>query len=168
MFRDVAAEKEWVTFTRFDNEGRTVLTAQPSAVSGYDEDKPDLMNLQGDDYQYLRDTEGLIEVMDYYTSTTANSSTPGGVAGYFHSSALRNGDQGDDVPQSDVDYIAHSAGAITVYETADQTAYAADDGTDERVTRSDYPGTAALLRSRLAPPRCRPSLETTVQAMLTR
>jgi hypothetical protein len=37
VFKDVTTSDEWITYHRYDADGRLILTANPSAVSGYDE-----------------------------------------------------------------------------------------------------------------------------------
>ena len=43
-----------------------MLQANPSAVSGYDETKPDLLNNQAGNYQYLKDAEGHDDVRAFF------------------------------------------------------------------------------------------------------
>ena len=38
---------------------------------------------QSGNYQYLRDSDGLTDVFEYYTSTTATDTSPGDVVGYL-------------------------------------------------------------------------------------
>src|SRR5207245_2898396 len=78
-----ASGLKWETFQKFDGSGRLILTAMPSAITGYDDTKADLLNSVNGNYQYMSDNSGLIYVQDYGTSTTATSSTPGDVIGYL-------------------------------------------------------------------------------------
>src|SRR5262249_45251326 len=77
--------RQWVTFNEYGFDGLISETAQPSAVTGYDEDSPDLLDfqLQSGLSPYLADSSGVIEVYDYYGTTTAAEDTPGWVAGYI-------------------------------------------------------------------------------------
>jgi hypothetical protein len=85
VYSDVAASgSKWDTFYKYDGSGRPILQAMPSAVTGYDDSKSDLLNFNSQTglYQYLSNTNGLIKITDWGTSTTATSSNPGDVIGY--------------------------------------------------------------------------------------
>lgn len=75
-------ETKWHTFTKYDEEGRVVMEANPSAVSGYSEAEPDLLDLDTvtGRYAFLRDTEGLITTKEYYASTAGTATTINGFA----------------------------------------------------------------------------------------
>src|SRR5207248_4288589 len=60
VYHDATTGQDWDTYYRYDGGGRVVLTAYPSAVTGYDETSPDLLVSVGGHYQYLSDTSGLI------------------------------------------------------------------------------------------------------------
>jgi hypothetical protein len=92
-------DKAYATYSRYDDQGRRILLAQPSAVATYlptdpsDESSyvnpapfesyPDLIGFNGSSYANLNPSAGLIEVTEYGTSTTANATTAGDVKGYF-------------------------------------------------------------------------------------
>jgi hypothetical protein len=103
--------QKWETFYKYDNQGRIVLTANPSAVSGYDETKADLLNNVAGHYQYLRDNQGEINLTDYYTATTATATTPGGAAGYVKDTKVQQGQLGTPILLSSTQYYAHTGGA---------------------------------------------------------
>src|SRR5262249_56383702 len=115
VYTETATSTKWLTFHKYDSQGREILLAHPSAVSGYDETKADLLNNQSGNYQYLRDSQGLIETTSYYTSTTATSSTAGGVTGYVYQTKVQRGETGTGILQSTTDYISRTDGSITVY-----------------------------------------------------
>ena len=145
VFRDVhdaanpALEgNEWCTFYKFDDEGRQILQAEPSAVTGYSELAADLLHSQNGNYQYLSDTTGLIHVTDYYTQTTAGASTPGGVAGYLQDQKLRQGELGADVWLGSQTYFAHTSSGASLYPVAEATVYANADGTGALTTSYSY------------------------------
>src|SRR5260370_41033531 len=104
VHHDVASGLSWETFNKFDGSGRLILTASPSAVTGYDETKADLLNYTNGSYQYLSNNSGLIAITDYYATTTATSSTAGGVAGYFEDTKIEEGQAGTPVLQHPVQY----------------------------------------------------------------
>src|SRR5688500_7023725 len=107
-----------MTFNKYDGDGRLVLTANPSAVSGYDDTKPDLLNNQSGNYQHLRDSQGLIQTSSYATSTTATTSAAGDVDGYLKEVKLQKGETGTGVLQASQTYIERTAGGATVFPTA--------------------------------------------------
>ncbi|MGL4550247.1 MAG: FG-GAP repeat domain-containing protein, partial [Gemmataceae bacterium] len=138
---------EWATFYKYDSSGRLVLTADPSAVSGYDESRPDLLNNQSGNYQYLRDAEGLVETTTYGSSTTATSSAAGDVDGYVKQTGLRRGETGTSVPQSLTQYVSRTDGTDTVYVAASETRYRNDDGTGAQETTTAYAWRSGTLQA---------------------
>src|SRR5207302_4629139 len=83
--------QKWQTFYAYDDAGRLIRKANPSAVTGYDESKRDLLDKESGHYQYLQDNQGEIELTDYYAVTTATPTTPGGVVGYYQATKLQQG-----------------------------------------------------------------------------
>ena len=76
----VSGSNNWENFTKYDPLGRVILTANPSALTGYDDRQADLLNSQGGTYYYMNNA-GLVRVFDYFSSpNTAGESTAGGVA----------------------------------------------------------------------------------------
>jgi RHS repeat-associated protein len=138
VYEDTAANLEFATFSKYDSVGRLVLRANPSAVSGYDETKADLLDNQSGNYQHLRDSQGLVETTSYYSSTTATSSTAGGVNGYLHQTHLKRGETGTDVLWRTADYFSRTDGSITVFPVASDTRYRNSDGTGGQTTSYAY------------------------------
>ena len=115
-------ERDWITFLKYDSDGRLILKANPSAVTGFDESKEDLLNETAGNYQYLSDSAGLINISEYYTSTTATTSVAGGVDGYLWKRSIKNGETGTAIPQTEVAYIKR----VGTYDTGtddDRTIY---------------------------------------------
>jgi YD repeat-containing protein len=138
VFKDTSSGNTWESYYQYDNSGRLVLTAQPSAVTGYDDTRPDLLNNQSGNYQYLSDNAGLVETASYYTSTTAGETTAGGVAGYVSQTALQQGELGTSVLQSQTQYFQHTGGGATVNPVATQTVYRNTNGTGAETTSYSY------------------------------
>jgi RHS repeat-associated protein len=138
VFHEQSSGRNWETFYQYDDQGRIILMANPSALNGFDETKPDLLNKQAGHYQYMHDDRGLITRTDYYTSTTAGETTPGGVAGYFQDEQLQRGQLGTPILQHSTQYFAHSGGGATVYPTATDTVYRKTDGTGAETTSYAY------------------------------
>jgi YD repeat-containing protein len=153
VYHDTASNLDWPTFYQYDNQGRLLLQADPSAVlppaqgDSYDR-HPDLLNDQGppNGYQYLARAAGQIMRWDYYTMTTAGDPAQGGqaggVAGYLQDTQLQRGQSGTPVPQEAWQYFRHQAAGATDVPVATDTVYGLDHGTaadysdrDPRTTR---------------------------------
>jgi RHS repeat-associated protein len=147
VFVDTTTNQQWETFYQYDSQGRVILMANPSAVTGYDDSHADLLNNQNGHYQYLSDNSGLITRYDYYTTTTAGETTPGGVAGYQQDTQIEHGQLGTPILQESMQYYAHSANGITVDPLANDTVYRNTDGTGAETTTYTYdwyPGTVQM------------------------
>jgi hypothetical protein len=142
--------KHWVDFYKYDNAGRLILHAYPSAILPDQSSPPkyyddtfqegasgnyasDLMKLVNGSYAYLSNSAGLIETTTYYTDTTATENQPGHAAGYVQYTLVQLGQvinpQYPPVPQTSTDYFAHTGGGTTIYPVADTTVYGLDHGT---------------------------------------
>ncbi|WP_162668091.1 polymorphic toxin-type HINT domain-containing protein [Gemmata massiliana] len=138
-FVDVATSTQWVTAYHYDSAGRLEWVAQPSAVIGYSDTYVDLFNFSLGTSSYLRDAAGLFQVYSYFASTTATSSTAGGVAGYLQNTSLRQGELGTAVLQEQDQYISRTdSGGTTIYLAATETQYRADNGTGAQATSYSY------------------------------
>src|SRR5262249_4747053 len=115
-----------------------IWPANTSAISGYDETKADLLFNDRGNYQYLRDSEGLLEIRTYYTATTATSTTAGGVDGFLQKVELQRGESGTPIKQSQVDYFTRSAFSQTFVITANSTVYRNTNGTGGETTSYAY------------------------------
>lgn len=127
--------RQWVTYNRYDNEGRLMWRAMPSAVMGYDEDYSDLVGEQPNgSFVYLRQFEGLIHEKSYYESTTATSASPGGVQGRLETTSIRKGIQGEAITTRTTKYAAsdNSSGELA-YIVGEQIEY--PDETDQESTK---------------------------------
>ena len=127
-----SGSQKWESFTKYDSAGRIIQLANPSALTGYDDTQADLLDnpsASTPSYAYLADSQGLITVTDYYTSTSS-----GAVAGYVQDVQLRQGKTGVLIPQSSVTYVQHSNTAspvpMTVTVVATQTVYPNDNQGD--------------------------------------
>jgi RHS repeat-associated protein len=138
VYHDTTANANWISYFQYDSNGRLVLQANPSAVTGYDETYADLLHSVSGNYAYLADSAGLVTTTGYYSSTTATSTTAGGVAGYMDQTAIQRGETGTSVPQETLDYIARTGGSVTIYPVADSTVYRNTDGTGGETTSTAY------------------------------
>lgn len=138
--------QEWRTFRQYDAFGRLILVANPSAVTGYNENYNQLVDYDGGNYEYLADNAGLITLTDYYSSTTATETTAGGVADYYKGTSVKRGESGTAIVQDQVKYTRRIANNITIYPLAESTVYANTDGSGARTTAYDYSWFTGTLR----------------------
>jgi len=131
--------QQWDTFFQYDGSGRIILQANPSAVTGYNDAYADLLDQsQVGDYGYLSSSTGLIQVTDYYSSTTGTETMAGGAAGYYQDTKLEQGKSGTQILQTTAQYYAHTGGSATVYPVASNTRYRNTDGTGGETTSTTY------------------------------
>ncbi len=141
VYADVQGSgNKWAWFTKYDGNGRVVLEASPSAVTGYNDTNADLLNSQSGNYQYLSDTTGLITDYDW------TSSNP---VGYLLDIKLQQGESGTAITQEAWSYVARSASVGTIYKVASDTVYRNTDGTGGEATSFTYTwvGTTAGIQS---------------------
>ena len=137
-YEDTTTSQHWDTFYKYDSSGRLILQAQPSAVTGYNDTYADLVHSVSGNYQYLSDSTGLIQTIDYYSSTTATTSTAGGVAGSYQDWSVQQGETGTAVLQDTATYIARTVGSLTFYPVASDTVYRNTNGTGGETTSYSY------------------------------
>jgi YD repeat-containing protein len=116
--------KTWNTFFAYDQQGRLILTAQPSALTADDPDDgiPDLLD-KGSNGSYLlmNAATGLIEGTDYYTVT---NSAQGAVAGYVEDNYVQQGQQTSTKDlQSYYQYHTLTGGSISIHPVSEQLVY---------------------------------------------
>jgi hypothetical protein len=138
VYVDAGSGQKWMTFDEYDSQGRIILEAQPSAVTGYDDTHADLLNYQSGSYQYLATSTGLIDTWTYAASTTATETTPGNAAGYLEEDAVQQGQQGTPVEQDSALYFQHTGGNLTIDPVASSTVYRNTDGTGGETTSDAY------------------------------
>lgn len=138
VYQDTTTGQQWDTFYEYDGQGRLILQANPSAVTGFNDAYADLLNNQNGTYQYLNSNNGLITLYDYYGSSTATETTPGGVAGYQQDTKIEQGQQGTPILQETLQYYTHTANGISVHPVATDTVYRNTDDTGAETTSYTY------------------------------
>lgn len=138
VHEDTTTNAKWRTYQRFDAIGRAIYTAGPSNVTGHDEQYADLVNDQGGNAQYLDDDDGLVHVHYYADATTATTSTAGDVTGFLFRTAIRHGETGSDVRQSQMTYILRDDGTYEYAFPASATQYRNTDATGGQTTSWAY------------------------------
>ncbi|PQO43818.1 hypothetical protein C5Y93_21770 [Blastopirellula marina] len=121
----------WIDYYEYDADSREILHAHPSAVIGYDEGDANLAVI-------LRADEGLIDLTNYYATTTATPTTPGGVSGKVQFTKIQKGTSGAEIKLSETTYFERSAGNATFYPIAELTRFRHTDGTGEITTSFAY------------------------------
>jgi RHS repeat-associated protein len=138
--------QKWETFYEYDGSGRIMLNASPSALTGYNDSYADLIDQsQVGDQGYLSSNTGLIELTDYYKTTTATSTTAGGAAGSYEDTKLEQG-RANPMQQPILlrtdQYIARTGATfsttITIYPLANSTVYHNTDGSGPETTSYSY------------------------------
>jgi RHS repeat-associated protein len=131
---------EWITYYKYDSQGRMILQANPSAMLGYDEAYESLIDNDGGNLEFLADNAGLITTYSYATSTTATATTSGAATGYLSGMAIQQGESGTSIPQTAIQYYAHESevDGTFVYPVATQTVYRNDNGTGGQTTTYTY------------------------------
>jgi len=87
---------QWCDFYLYDNgSADLILHALPSAVSGFDDQYPDLLHNVGGNYQYLNDSTGLIHTYTYHAPT-----------GYLASESIQQGEFGLSILLRQFFYVA--------------------------------------------------------------
>jgi hypothetical protein len=142
----VSGGQQWRWFYSYDTQGKVVFEAQPSAITGYDESQPDLLQYLGTNqgYNYIRPTAGLVQITDYYGGTSAGETTPGSVSGYLQDVKVEQGDVPDaqhpQIVLRSVQYYAHTpmTGRNQVYPIATTTNYRDTNGLMTEITNYSY------------------------------
>ena len=90
-----SGSNQWLEFWRYDGNAKVVLHAHPSAITGYDEESPDLLiyDSESGTFEYLRDNAGLIDTYTYHTPS-----------GNRASESLQKGQLGASIPQRAWEY----------------------------------------------------------------
>ena len=90
-----AGPDQWLDFYRYDDGGMMILHANPSAVSGFDEQYADLLHDVAGHYEFLRDNAGKIETFGYHAPT-----------GYLASESVQQGQLGVSIKIREYEYAA--------------------------------------------------------------
>jgi len=133
---DSSGSNKWITFYRYDSNGRLIWQAQPSAVTGYDDTQNDLLNYNTGTglYAYLKNSSGLIKITDYYSSTNISL---GQVAGYVSDVGIQQGQSGSPILTCSYTYSSNAdSSGNTVYPVAEVIDYPIAGNTTTQITTS--------------------------------
>lgn len=115
---------KWYTFRWFDDEGRPKLVTDSAAVTGYDEAYTDLLGYSAttNKFEYLSDTEGMLQGTVYYTSTGS-----GAAKGYVHYEALQHGQDGGVIKLKEYQYTEYTNGTSgSIFPVSKEILYPSD------------------------------------------
>ena len=90
---------QWCEFWKYNQDAHVILHAHPSAISGYDDQYPDLLHGVDEHYEFLRDDAGLIETYDIHAPT-----------GWVSSEKIQQGQLGTCIRLRDYEYTPFYAG----------------------------------------------------------
>jgi len=140
---DGEVPREWCTYFEYDNQGREILRAEPSAVSGYSEALSDLVgkHASGGTYTFLKSHEGLVHLTTWPSSTTATSSTAGDAIGYQQSTSIKEGVLGTEIKTHSYKYFESDNGAgggVPTYVVADSVTYPDETNQDATKITTSY------------------------------
>ncbi|OAI41010.1 hypothetical protein AYO40_00590 [Planctomycetaceae bacterium SCGC AG-212-D15] len=90
-----SGSNQWCTFNEYSADGKIILSAMPSAVSGFSESYADLLHSVGGNYQYLNDHSGLIHTYTYHQPT-----------GFLASESVQQGELGCSILLHQYLYVA--------------------------------------------------------------
>lgn len=117
----------WTEFFKYDEDAQLVLQASPSAVSGYDDQYPDLLHETSGEYEYLRDHDGLITLFAYH-----------GASGKLAAESVQQGQLGTPTTLREIAYAA-CPNDDSIYFPSEETEYpVADQPTEATVTSHSY------------------------------
>jgi len=150
VFTDASTGNQWARFYKYDSRGHQLWRAEPSAVlppnggDNYDNHN-DLLNNVSGNYQYLRDSDGLIYVHEWGDSTTATAATAGDAQDLLKNVKVQHGETGTPILVQSITYKAHTADlasagdhlGTTVYYRYSRTDYHNIDGTGGQTTTYD-------------------------------
>lgn len=134
-----SGSSRWYAFSRYDVNGRLVLSAESSAVTGYDEAYADLLGYDAGTglYLYLSNDSGLIRLSEYYTTTEPAT---GAAKGYLSYEKIKHGQLGREIKLRSLKYAQQSADGTTIHPMWQETVYrsASGGGSDPVTTTYDY------------------------------
>jgi RHS repeat-associated protein len=138
-----SSSQKWDNYYHYDAVGGLLYHATPSAVSGFNETKDDLVDFEEGNAVWLRDDIGVFEVNTFGISssmsgTIANDTTPGDAVGYLKSTSIQHGESGTPIKLSDLLYESRTTSTAKTYWVTSSTQYRNDDGTGAQTTTMVY------------------------------
>jgi len=131
----------WANYTQYDEEGRPILSAGPSAVTiGSFSGLTSYADLIDNSSSDKLNSSGLITTTSYYSDTTATSRIAGDASGYVSDVYIQNGESGSAIHQEHRTYYSFSntGSTATIFPLATDTVYGNADGSDPRTTSYLY------------------------------
>jgi hypothetical protein len=127
-----------ITDYQYNDSGQVTQVTQPAAFQKIDGVSYDDSNADPST-GFISTTNGLIEKVNYYNSSSASLTSSGGVINYEQDITDQQGSGGSAQEQESWSYIAHNySGGATVYALATDTTYGLANGYDPRTTSYSY------------------------------
>ena len=99
MLRVLASGSDrWCEFFEYNASGQVALHASPSAITGFDEQCPDLLHRVAGSYEYLRDDDGPLRLYEYHAGS-----------GYLTAEKIRRGQDGATLKLHEYEYASRPA-----------------------------------------------------------
>ncbi len=131
----------WTEYHQYDAHDMEILVASPSAVQGYDDTRPDL----GGPGTIVKPSAGLVTLTDYYATTTATASTPGGAARYPNHTKVQEGLLGAPIRLTKTTYFQRrstdddpTTPVVTLFPKAEEIVYQDEASGGSRPSRTGY------------------------------
>lgn len=131
--KESGGAKTWNHYFQYNADARSTLHAHPSAVYTWS-----LANTSSDLSVTLKTSDGLIELTEYPTSTTATSTVPGDAKGREKYRKIKPGSSGTEITQRLLYYLEKTAGSLTIYPLFRSLVYRNEDGTGGITTEYNY------------------------------
>lgn len=128
MQGNVETDRRWYDYRQYDGAGRTLLQAESSAVESYTETVPGLVT--------LHNTQGLIHLFEFYPASPGASGAPN----RLRYEMIKEGAAGNPVKIKELQYVARTIGADTLYWPSKEIAFRSADngGSDPLTTTYSY------------------------------
>ncbi|MEI8379568.1 MAG: glycosyltransferase [Planctomycetota bacterium] len=129
---------QWCTYFRYNEQGQIVVTASPSAITGYDDSFDDLLLYQPltNTYQYLRDHDGKLDLTSYYPQNSVPTGSNAAPPGYLHKQLVQQGQLATPILLRSVEYTSQAAVTTTVFPVSRDIMYRHDTGPSNPIVTS--------------------------------
>ncbi|WP_428307945.1 RHS repeat domain-containing protein [Lacipirellula sp.] len=124
-------QQKWIEYKVYNDEGRLTEQWTPAAVASY--------SVSENVLSVSATTDGLIQVTEYGSATTASESTAGDVKGHPKQQKLRKGNSGLEVTLREITYYKHlDLNGRDTYPLAEETVHQSEDGLHPSTTSYEY------------------------------
>ena len=126
-------------FFKYNDDSQLILRAEPSAVTGYDDQYADLLHESAGEYEYLRDSDGLIRLTEYHSAT-----------GWVTTEKIQKGQLGTAIKLRERQYATGGSATPAVYFRSKDIVYPSDTDQTKKIetsyTYTFHSGTSRVLQ----------------------